>query len=209
MKKVLKFLIIWWIFCGSIIFLMWRHRVNKLNNDMIDIKKSVMSSKIIKDKLGNIKRIKWIKRSGKKYKKISCVTYLVKTDKTKEEICVLAHKGISDKRYRLDAIYIDDELYEYFESFNYNDYKKYIDNYNGEKFVINYEDYIDIYMDLDNRFNLSSSDRIDIKYDKNTSSYYFKIEDWSYDKKESEEKLIKTYNIIINKEGIVETIWYD
>ena len=44
-------------------------------------------------------------------------------------------------------------------------------------------------------------------YDNQTSSYYFKIEDWSFDKKKREEKLDKTYNIIINKDGLVESIW--
>ena len=55
MKKFLKFLIIWWIVCGSLFFLMWRHRMNKINNEMIDVNNSIMSSEIIKNKLGNIK----------------------------------------------------------------------------------------------------------------------------------------------------------
>lgn len=207
MKKFFKFLIIWWIVCGSLLFLMWRHRMNKINNEMIDVNNSVMSSEIIKNKLGNIKSIKWIKKSGKKYKDISCVTYLIKTDTSKQEVCTLAHRGISDKRYRLDAIYIDNQLYEFFEPFNYNDYKNKIDNYNGEEIIINYEDYVDIIFELKKKFNLSGSNRVDIMYDNQTSSYYFKIEDWSFDKKKREEKLDKTYNIIINKDGLVESIW--
>lgn len=209
MKKFLKFLIIWWIISGSFILLAWRYRMNKINNKMIDVKNSVMSSEIIKSKLGNIKSVKWIKKSGKKYKDISCVTYLIKTDKTEQEVCTLAHRGISDERYRLDAIYLDGKLYEFFNSYNYNDYKEYIDNYKGEHEKIKYEDYIDIYLELHNKFNLTGSDSVDIYYDKETLSYYFKIEDWSYDKKKKEEKLDKTYNVIVSKEGIIEAVWYE
>ena len=211
MRKVLKFLIIFWVISGSFIFIMWRYRVNKINNDMSDITESVKKSEILKIKYGNIKKVKWIKKSGMKYKDISCVTYLIKTDKTEEKICVLGHRGISDKKYRLDAIKIDDKLYEFFEPYNYNDYKDYVDNYTGEKIVIEYEDYIDIYWELYNKYELGRSSnrfsKIDIKYDKENLSYYFKIEKWSIDSETEEELLIETYNIIINKEGVVEAIW--
>ena len=207
MRKVLKFLIIWWVVCGSLIFIMWRHRVNKINNDMSDITESVKKSEILKIKYGNIKKVKWIKKSGMKYKDISCVAYLIKTDKTEEKICVLGHRGISDKKYRLDAIKIDDKLYEFFEPFNYSDYKSYIDAYDGERIKIDFEDYVDIYHEIKKELNLNGELRVDIKFDKENLSYYFKIEKWSYNMKKHVEKLVVSYNIIINKEGIVEAIW--
>ena len=56
MKKFLKFLIIWWIISGSFILLAWRYRMNKINNKMIDVKNSVMSSEIIK-RLNGLKNL--------------------------------------------------------------------------------------------------------------------------------------------------------
>ena len=207
MKKGLKYIIIYFVVFGILFLLAWRHRVNKVDNLMIDVIESVRTSEILKSKYGNIKDVKWIKKSDMSYKDINCIVFLIKTDKTEEKICTLGHRGISDERFRLDAIKIDDKLYEFFEPFNYSDYHSYIDAYDGEKIKIDYEDYVDIYREIKEKFSLSGELKVDIKFDKGTLSYYFKIEKWSYNMKTKEEKLVESYNIIINNEGIVEAIW--
>ena len=207
MKKGLKYIIIYFVVFGILFILAWRHRVNKIDDFMIDVIESVRTSKILNSKYGNIKKVKQIKKSDMSYKNIGCIVFLIKTDKIEEKICTLGHHGISDERYRLDAIKIDDKLYEFFEPFNYSDYQSYIDAYNGEKIKIDYEDYVDIYQKIKKDLNLSGELKVDIKFDKETLAYYFKIEKWSYNMKTKEEKLVESYNIIINNEGIVETIW--
>lgn len=207
MKKGLNYIVIYYLVFGILFILAWRHRVNKIDDLMIDVIESVRTSEILKSKYGNIKDVKWIKKSDMRYKDINCIAFLIKTDKTEEKICTLGHHGISDERYRLDAIKIDDKLYEFFEPFNYSDYKSYIDAYDGEKIKIDFEDYVDIYHEIKKELNLSGELRVDIKFDKENLSYYFKIEKWSYNMKKHEEKLVVSYNIIINKEGIVEAIW--
>lgn len=207
MKKALKYIVIYFVVFGILFILAWRHRVNKIDDLMIDVIESVRTSEILNSKYGNIKKVKLIKKSDMSYKDISCIVFLIKTDKTEEKICTLGHHGISDERYRLDAIKIDDKLYEYFEPFNYSDYQSYIDAYDGEKIKIDFEDYVDIYQKIKKDLNLIGELRVDIKFDKENLSYYFKIEKRSYNMKKHEEKLVVSYNIIINKEGIVEAIW--
>ena len=65
----------------------------------------------------------------------------------------------------------------------------------------------DIYQKIKKDLNLIGELRVDIKFDKENLSYYFKIEKRSYNMKKHEEKLVVSYNIIINKEGIVKAIW--
>lgn len=207
MKKALKYIVIYFVVFGILFILAWRHRVNKIDDLMIDVIESVRTSEILNSKYGNIKKVKLIKKSDMSYKDISCIVFLIKTDKTEEKICTLGHHGISDERYRLDAIKIDDKLYEYFEPFNYSDYQSYIDAYDGEKIKIDFEDYVDIYQKIKKDLNLIGELRVDIKFDKENLSYYFKIEKRSYNMKKHEEKLVVSYNIIINKEGIVKAIW--
>lgn len=207
MKKALKYIVIYFVVFDILFILAWRHRVNKIDDLMIDVIESVRTSEILNSKYGNIKKVKLIKKSDMSYKDISCIVFLIKTDKTEEKICTLGHHGISDERYRLDAIKIDDKLYEYFEPFNYSDYQSYIDAYDGEKIKIDFEDYVDIYQKIKKDLNLIGELRVDIKFDKENLSYYFKIEKRSYNMKKHEEKLVVSYNIIINKEGIVEAIW--
>lgn len=207
MKKALKYIVIYFVVFDILFILAWRHRVNKIDDLMIDVIESVRTSEILNSKYGNIKKVKLIKKSDMSYKDISCIVFLIKTDKTEEKICTLGHHGISDERYRLDAIKIDDKLYEYFEPFNYSDYQSYIDAYDGEKIKIDFEDYVDIYQKIKKDLNSIGELRVDIKFDKENLSYYFKIEKRSYNMKKHEEKLVVSYNIIINKEGIVEAIW--
>ena len=66
---------------------------------------------------------------------------------------------------------------------------------------------LEILKEIKKDLNLSGELKVDIKFDKETLAYYFKIEKWSYNMKTKEEKLVESYNIIINNEGIVETIW--